>query len=146
WMLQQLPWAALFFAIGGLSWVVWGICVRVCVCVTGHWLVGHFAHRRGAQNFIVEGAAGQGYNVPGATLISMGENWHNNHHAFPGSARMGLFPGEIDPGWWVIRAFEMLGLATDIKTPANLPRRQGLRCLPGVDGRWLAGNQLHIAK
>ncbi len=35
----------------------------VTVCVTGHWLVGHFAHREGDQSFIVEGAAVQGYNV-----------------------------------------------------------------------------------
>jgi hypothetical protein len=35
WMLQQLPWAVLFYAIGGMSWVVWGICVRASVCVTG---------------------------------------------------------------------------------------------------------------
>jgi stearoyl-CoA desaturase (Delta-9 desaturase) len=145
WMLQQLPWAALFFAAGGLSWMVWGICVRVSVCVTGHWLVGHFAHRHGTQSFIVEGAAGQGYNVLGATLISMGENWHNNHHAFPRSARMGLFPGQPDPGWWLIRMFAAFGLATNIRTPASLPWRPELRCLPGVDGRWLASNKLHIA-
>jgi stearoyl-CoA desaturase (delta-9 desaturase) len=56
WMLQQFPWALLFLAIGGLSWVVWGICVRVSVCVTGHWLVGHFSHRKGGQDWIVEGA------------------------------------------------------------------------------------------
>jgi hypothetical protein len=59
----------------------------------------------------------------------MGESWHNNHHAFPGSARMGLFPGQIDLGWWLIKAFEATGLATNIKTPADLPRRPGLRRL-----------------
>ena len=53
----------------------------------------------------------------------MGETWHNNHHAFPGSAKLGLFPGQIDLGWWLIRAFEALGLATEVKTPADLPRR-----------------------
>jgi fatty-acid desaturase len=129
WMWQQLPWAALFFAIGGWSWLVWGICVRVSVCVTGHWLIGHFAHREGHQTWLVEGAAAQGYNVRLATFISMGENWHNNHHAFPGSARMGLLPGELDPGWWLIRTFAALGLAWDVKTPDDLPARPGLRRL-----------------
>jgi stearoyl-CoA desaturase (delta-9 desaturase) len=131
WMLQQLPWAIAFFVIGGWSWLVWGICVRVCICVTGHWLIGHFAHRSGGQNWIVEGAAVQGHDVRYAGLISMGESWHNNHHAFPGSAKMGLYPGQIDLGWWLIRTFEALGLATDVKTPANLPRRAGLRRLAG---------------
>ena len=47
WMAQQLPWALLFFAVGGLPWVVWGIAARVAASVTGHWLVGYFAHNRG---------------------------------------------------------------------------------------------------
>jgi fatty-acid desaturase len=133
WMWQQLPWALLFLAVGGWSWLVWGICARVSVCVTGHWLVGHFAHRRGGRSWVVEGAAVQGYNVTLAALISMGEAWHNNHHAFPGSARLGLYPGQVDPGWWLIRLFEACGLATSIKTPAELPHRRELRRLPSGD-------------
>jgi fatty-acid desaturase len=129
WMWQQLPWALLFFFIGGSSWVVWGICARVAVCVIGHWLVGHFAHREGSQSWIVEGAGVQGYNVSIAGLISMGESWHNNHHAFPGSAKLGLLRGETDLGWWLIRAFERLGLAWAIKTPDSLPARKELRAL-----------------
>jgi stearoyl-CoA desaturase (delta-9 desaturase) len=133
WMWQQLPWALLFLAIGGWSWLVWGICARVSVCVTGHWLVGHFAHRRGGRSWVVEGAAVQGHNVTLAALISMGEAWHNNHHAFPGSARLGLYPGQVDPGWWLIRLFEACGLASNIKTPAELPYRRELRRLPSGD-------------
>lgn len=127
WMWQQLPWAVLFFALGGLPWVVWGICVRVTICVSGHWLVGHFAHRQGDQSFVVEGASVQGYNVRIAGLISMGESWHNNHHAFPGSARLGLHPGEVDLGWLLICAFERAGLASDIVTPEQLPYRAAVR-------------------
>jgi stearoyl-CoA desaturase (delta-9 desaturase) len=134
WQWQQLPWAVLFYAVGGLSWLVWGICVRVAVSVTGHWLVGHYAHRKGGQTWIVEGAAAQGYNVKFAGLISMGECWHNNHHAYPRSAKMGLLPGQLDLGWWLIKAFEACGLAWDVKTPANLPMREGLRQLPQASG------------
>lgn len=135
WMAQQLPWAVLFFMIGGWSWLIWGICARVAVCVTGHWLVGHFAHREGGQSWIVEGAAVQGHNVAIAGLISMGESWHNNHHAFPGSAKLGLFPGQVDPGWWLIKSFEALGLARNIVLPQDLPRRLELRRLSdGKDG------------
>jgi len=127
WMLQQLPWALLFYVIGGPAWVVWGICMRVAVCVSGHWLVGHFAHRQGEQTWTVDGAAAQGYNVRLAGLISMGESWHNNHHAFPGSARLGILPGQADPGWWLICVFRSLGLATNIVTPEQLPARPALR-------------------
>ncbi len=133
WMAQQLPWALLFLAVGGWGWVVWGVAARVAVCVTGHWLVGHYAHREGGQTWVVEGAAAQGYNVKLAGLISFGESWHNNHHAFPGSARLGLLPGEIDLGWWLIKAFEKLGLAWRIVTPDLLPQRRELRRVAAAD-------------
>ncbi len=48
WMAQQIPWAVLFFAIGGVPWVVWGIAVRVAASVTGHWLVGLLRAQPGA--------------------------------------------------------------------------------------------------
>lgn len=131
WMLQQVPWAVLLFAIGGWGWVVWGTCARVAVSVTGHWLIGHFAHRRGPMGWEVTGAGVQGHDVPVAAWPSMGESWHNNHHAFPGSARLGLLPGQADPGWVLIRVFERCGLAWSIRTPEDLPHRPALRRLNG---------------
>ncbi len=129
WMAQQLPWAILFIAIGGFPWLVWGIAVRVAASVTGHWLVGYFAHNRGPRTWHLEGAGVQGYNVPYCGLITMGEAWHNNHHAFPASARLGLQPGETDPGWWVLVGLERLGLVANLKTPEMLPRRPNLVAL-----------------
>jgi fatty-acid desaturase len=128
-MAQQLPWALLFFAIGGMPWLVWGIAVRVALSVTGHWLVGYFAHNRGPRSWHLDGAGVQGYNVPYCGFITMGEAWHNNHHAFPSSARLGLCPGETDPGWWVLMAMQRLGLAWNIKTPEMLPPRPNLVAL-----------------
>ncbi|MDG2004780.1 MAG: acyl-CoA desaturase [Novosphingobium sp.] len=127
WMAQQLPWAALFFVIGGMPWVIWGVCARIAVCVTGHWLVGHYAHRQGEQIWIVDGASVQGHNVRIAGLISMGESWHNDHHAFPGSAKLGLEPGQIDLGWALILVLERIGFAWNIVTPDRLPQRPALK-------------------
>jgi stearoyl-CoA desaturase (Delta-9 desaturase) len=126
WMAQQLPWAALFFALGGMPWLVWGIAVRVAASVTGHWLVGYFAHNQGPRSWHIEGAGVQGYNVPYCSLVTMGEAWHNNHHAFPGSARLGVGPGEADPGWWVLVVLAKLGLVWNVKTPEMLPHRPNL--------------------
>lgn len=126
WMWQQLPLALVLFALGGWGWVVWGVCARVAVCVTGHWLIGHYAHREGPQSFIVRGAGVQGFDVPIAGLISMGESWHNNHHAYPGSARIGLLADQPDPGWWLILALKWLGLAWNIRTPETMPIRPAL--------------------
>lgn len=57
----------------------------------------------------------------------MGECWHNNHHAYPESARLGLAEGEWDPGWWALRGMRCAGLAWDFRLPADLPARPELR-------------------
>ena len=74
----------------------------------------------------VRGAAVQGRNVRWTSLLTMGESWHNNHHAYPGSARLGLEPGEWDPGWWVLSAFEKAGLVWSLRLPRDLPDRPEL--------------------
>ena len=127
WLWQQLPLALLLFVVGGVDWVIWGSCVRVAVCVTGHWFIGYMAHNNGDRHWHVEGASVQGYNIKFAALITMGESWHNNHHAFPGSALLGIEKGQMDPGWWVLLVLNKLGLVWDIKLPADLPERDDLQ-------------------
>jgi fatty-acid desaturase len=134
WMWHQLPLALILFVAGGWSWVVWGVCARVAVCVTGHWLIGYFAHNEGPMRWRVNGAGVQGRDVPVAALFSMGESWHNNHHAYPGSARIGLNADQPDPGWWFILALERLGLAWKIQTPATMPARAALVRVSSDDG------------
>lgn len=126
WMLQQLPWAALLYALFGLGGVVWGIAGRVATSVLGHWVVNYFAHTRGEIAYELEGGE-EGRNNWVFGALSMGEGWHNNHHAFPRSARIGLRPHELDPGWLAIRGLAALGLVWDVKTPADLRLRSGGR-------------------
>ena len=123
WMLQQLPYALVFYLLGGIGWVVWGISVRIVVSLIGHWLIGYFAHNHGERDWHLEGHAVQGYNLPHLGLITMGECWHNNHHAFPDSARLGIKQAQHDPGWWALRALSCCGLITQLKLPADLPAR-----------------------
>ena len=56
----------------------------------------------------------------------MGECWHNNHHAFPGSAKLGLEKGQSDPGWWVLIILSKIGLVKNLKLVADLEERQEL--------------------
>ena len=56
----------------------------------------------------------------------MGESWHNNHHAYPGSARLGLYQGQSDLGFWVLKILESLGLVWNIKLPEDLVYRAEL--------------------
>lgn len=129
WIVQQVPLALALSALGGWGWVIWGVCVRVAVSVTGHWFVGHLAHRVGPQSWRIDGAGVQAHDVPWAAIPTMGEAWHNNHHAFPGSARIGLYPGQHDWGYLAIRLFERLGLASSVILPTDLADRQELHWL-----------------
>ncbi|MGH8397629.1 MAG: hypothetical protein ACRETA_05215, partial [Gammaproteobacteria bacterium] len=76
--------------------------------------------------WIVNQGAVQAHNVPWAAIPSMGESWHNNHHAFPASARHGLYPRQIDLGYQFVLLLERLGLAWNIQTPQMLPPRIGI--------------------
>lgn len=131
WMLQQVPIAIGLYLLGGWGFVVWGVCARVAVSVTGHWFVGHLAHRRGPQTWRVREAGVQAHDVPWAAIPTMGEAWHNNHHAFPGSAKIGLYPGQSDWGFRFIQLLEWLGLAWDVRTPETMAART--LCLDAVE-------------
>jgi stearoyl-CoA desaturase (delta-9 desaturase) len=122
WRWQQLPWALVLLAIGGWPWLIWGTFVRLTVATTGHWFVGHVAHRTGYRTHENRGAAVQGWNSPLLGALSMGEGWHNNHHAFPTSARLGIRWWEVDLGWWLVAALRALGLARDVRLPGDETR------------------------
>jgi fatty-acid desaturase len=126
WMWQQLPIALVCYAVGGWAFVCWGVCARVTAGVFGHWLIGYFAHNHGEMHYEVRGAAVQGRNIPWISLLTMGESWHNNHHAYPGSAKLGLHRGEWDPGWWTLCALARIGLVRDLVLPEHLPARAEL--------------------
>lgn len=138
WMAQQLIPAVVLFALGGVGFVLWGISLRIAVSLIGHWAVGHAAHKGGHQGWSVAGLPVQGYNLRGLGLVTFGECFHGNHHAFPHSAQLGVERGQIDPGFWLIRALAMLGLAWGVKGPASEPPRDGLTRVTDHPGQ-LAG-------
>lgn len=125
-MVQQLAVAVPLFLLGGIGFVLWGVCLRVAISLNGHWLVGHFAHKTGHQGWTIKGLPVQGFNLRGLGLVTFGENWHSNHHAFPHSAQLGIEKGQLDPGYWFIKSLEAIGLANTILTPTDLPERDGL--------------------
>jgi stearoyl-CoA desaturase (delta-9 desaturase) len=131
WRLHQLLPGIIFYAVGGWSWVVWGVCLRVFVSTAGHWTVTYFCHNPGPGRWRVKGAAVQASNMPGLGLITYGECWHNNHHAFPESARIGLEPGQTDPGWLFIRLLRGLGLVRNVGIPRNEASREDLALASG---------------
>ncbi|MEL6530556.1 MAG: acyl-CoA desaturase [Pseudomonadota bacterium] len=126
WRWQQIPLAALLFWAGGWPFVLWGICARVFVSTAGHWTVTYFCHNPGPGRWTVKEAGIQASNLPGLGLLTYGECWHNNHHAFPESARIGLERGQTDPGWWVINLLQESGLISQVGLPRDTSRRSDL--------------------
>jgi stearoyl-CoA desaturase (delta-9 desaturase) len=63
-------------------------------------------------------------------LIGLGEGWHNNHHAFPTSARHGLRWWEFDASYLIIRTLELLGLAWKVKVPGMEALQRRANALP----------------
>lgn len=57
-------------------------------------------------------------NVWWVALLTGGDGWHNNHHAFPGSARSGFAPDEFDLSWEAIKLLRRLGLASSVNEPS----------------------------
>ena len=127
WRLHQIPLAVLLYYIGGWPFVVWGICLRVSVSVIGHWTITYYCHSpstgHGPGRWHVDGAGVQASNLPGLGYLTYGECWHNNHHAFPESARIGLEEGEADPAWWMISLMQRAGLAYLVKMPRSQDAR-----------------------
>lgn len=119
WRYHQLFLALLLYFIGGWSFVVWGVFVRVSVSIVGHWSITYFCHNPGPGKWRVKGAYIQASNLKYLGFLTYGECWHNNHHAFPESARIGLYEGQSDPAWRFIQCLEKLGLAKKIGVPRS---------------------------
>lgn len=131
WPLHQVALAAALYWAGGVGWAVWGVAVRVAVSVTSHWVVTYFAHNPGPGRWLVKDAAVQASNLEGWGFLTHGECWHNNHHAYPESARMGLDPGQLDPGWRALMLLQRCRLVSRINTPRPLNLREDLAASQG---------------
>jgi stearoyl-CoA desaturase (delta-9 desaturase) len=107
---------------GAIRGLVWGGLVRIFLVHHVTWSVNSVCHFFGSRRFDIEDRS---TNVSWLAIVSLGESWHHNHHAFPRSARHGLRWWEIDPSALVILALERLGLAWNVvRIP---PERQAAR-------------------
>ena len=100
--------------MGALSGLLWGGLARVFLVHHVTWSINSICHLWGSQPFQT-GDQSRNNFVFGA--VGLGEGWHNNHHAFPTSAKFGLRWWQIDVGYWFIRALALSGLAWRVRTP-----------------------------
>jgi stearoyl-CoA desaturase (delta-9 desaturase) len=108
-------------AAGAATGLLWGGLVRIFLVHHVTWSVNSVCHFLGTRRFETED---QSTNVAWLSLLSFGESWHHNHHAFPRSAAHGLRRWEqaLDPSALVIKSLEKLGLARNVVRIA--PERQ----------------------
>jgi stearoyl-CoA desaturase (delta-9 desaturase) len=115
-LLLQIALGVGLYFLGGWPFVVWGIFVRLVVTYNVTWFVNSAAHTFGYRTYDASDLSTNSWWV---ALLAWGEGWHNNHHAFPFSARHGLDRRQFDMTWLTIRQLELLGLAKDVKIPTD---------------------------
>ncbi len=99
-----------------LTAFIWGSLVRIFLLHHVTWSINSICHFYGNEAYK---ARDESRNVWALSPVSFGESWHNNHHAFPWSARLGLDRWQIDFGWYAIKGLAAAGLVQDVKVPTR---------------------------
>ena len=102
----------LLYALGGVSFVLWGVCLRVVIGLHTTWLVNSATHMWGSRRFDTRDDSRNNWLI---ALMTSGEGWHNNHHAHPTSARHGLTWYEFDLSWIQIKILMFFGIAKSVR-------------------------------
>ena len=98
----------------GLEGLVWGGLIRIFAYQHATFSVNSICHMFGRRAYRSRDESRNNWVV---AMLTMGEGWHNNHHAFPSSARHGLGRLQIDASWWTIKLLEKMGLAWNVRLP-----------------------------
>jgi stearoyl-CoA desaturase (delta-9 desaturase) len=104
--------------VGALTALVWAGLVRMALLHHVTWSVNSLCHTFGRRS---DATADRSTNLWPLAVVSLGDNWHNVHHAHPSWARHGAGAGMIDPSAWIIRRFEQVGWATKVRWPKPQP-------------------------
>jgi stearoyl-CoA desaturase (delta-9 desaturase) len=108
--------------LGALTGFLWGGLVRIFLLHHVTWSINSACHLWGTRAYP---SADESRNNFVFGVLAMGEGWHNNHHAFPTSARHGLKWWQIDVSYWVIKGLALVGLAWNLKLPSKQALMRG---------------------
>ncbi len=114
---------------GALTGFLWGGLARVFLIHHITWSINSFCHAYGNQPY---DAGDDSRNNTVFGVLGLGEGWHNNHHAFPTSARHGLAWWQLDVTYVLIRLLAAVGLVWAIKLPSPELRRRMIRKPPAL--------------
>jgi stearoyl-CoA desaturase (delta-9 desaturase) len=106
--------AGIAFLIGGWSGLVVGFVWSTVAVYHGTFCINSLAHVRGSKRYVTGDDSRNNWLL---ALFTMGEGWHNNHHAYQSSARQGFRWWEIDATYYILKGLSYLGIVWDLKTP-----------------------------
>jgi stearoyl-CoA desaturase (delta-9 desaturase) len=117
---------ALCFAIDGWTGLVVGFFWSTVLVYHGTFCINSLAHVHGSKRYVTGDDSRNNWLL---ALMTMGEGWHNNHHAYQSSVRQGFRWWEVDPTFYILKLLSWLGVVWDLKTPplAVLRNEQRLR-------------------
>ncbi len=110
-----LGWALSGTLAGAFTAFVWAGLIRMGALHHMTWSVNSICHMIGRRPFVTKDLS---TNVAALSILSLGESWHNLHHAYPTSARHGALRGQLDPSARLIRIFERFGWVTKVRWPS----------------------------
>lgn len=113
----QIPLGLLLYALGGWSFIIYGMCLRAVLLWHSTWFINSVTHMWGYRTFEVEDNS---RNLWWAAILTYGEGWHNNHHAYPHVAKAGWRWWEVDITWWAIFLLKSVGLAQKVTMPPEI--------------------------
>jgi stearoyl-CoA desaturase (delta-9 desaturase) len=100
--------------IAGWPGLVVGFFWSTVLVYHGTFMINSLAHVRGSRRYVT---GDDSRNNPLLALITMGEGWHNNHHACPSSARQGFRWWEVDMTYYLLRLLALVGIVRELKAP-----------------------------
>jgi stearoyl-CoA desaturase (delta-9 desaturase) len=113
-LLPAIALAALCFVVAGWSGLVVGFVWSTVLVYHATFCINSLAHVSGRARYVTGDDSRNNWLL---ALFTMGEGWHNNHHAFQSSVRQGFRWWEIDPTYYILRALAWVGAVWDLKTP-----------------------------
>jgi stearoyl-CoA desaturase (Delta-9 desaturase) len=124
---------ALCFVVAGWSGLVVGFVWSTVLLYHGSFSINSLAHVHGRQKYVTGDDSRNNWWL---SIITMGEGWHNNHHAYQSSTRQGFRWYEFDPTYYVLKVLSWLRLVWDLRTPppevVNNERRLGQKVIEQV--------------
>jgi stearoyl-CoA desaturase (Delta-9 desaturase) len=116
--------ALLSFVIGGWPGLVIGFFLSTVLVYHATFCINSVAHVLGRKRYVTGDDSRNNWLL---AVFTMGEGWHNNHHAYQSSVRQGFQWWEIDATYYILKALSRLGLVWDLKVPPAAVRRNEYR-------------------